>query len=1709
MRTTNSGLQKLSRMSECKQRFGIRKLTVGTVSVLLGTTLWLGRNATVAHAADNDVDNAEGVKQTTNSNVATPHVDENTQVKVEASHVDETTQPKAETTNVDVNTQPKVEATQASANTPAKTEVSSQNNVASTKIPANSVKTGDNTTNQQSSAAAQVTSNNSNKTNVEQTEKSNKNEQTTTILNVAANKSALVKGNQTLIRQARALEQSNVETDSDNGGFDSDKWGNLDISDWQGEENQDGIYQLTDYTGDYDHIIVPNGADFRNAGTDVDQVGVTSDFMHRLFMGADSDSATVAFSGTDDEKVKAIDDEDTKHPGDWSNTWGHGPENDQVQDPEDQETQATARLAYFDGSNLDVSGVTNMSYMFADNNLDDISSLADWDTSNVKNTQSMFWHNKISDLSPVSDWNIGNMTGMDSMFATNQISDLTPVSNWNTSNVTDMKNLFFKNSISDLTPISGWNTSSVDNMDGMFQHNPITRADFSGWDFSHLVRKDYHQTKKPYSTLDGFIDSDARAIVNMGSNDTLPDWVLDSQIKDDDDSTTDEDTELRNDSIFSTSNGNHLILTSDSKLLNNPNNAHNTITFSNSDESINDTVDMPVFIDSSFDTVLDDVKSLADQKVNDEETKIGSRYNIGIDSSVDQNDAISLANAKYDITPAPVTPVDPDTPTNPTNPSTPEVRITFNDVDPNAAQDSDDVKSLLATPIVLSQKDPDNDDIDLSNVTIPENFVLAESLPTDKKYGVDTAVVLDVRHILQDVSDTDPNAKTTVKRTIIVTEPNKGDQDMSQTLTLHRSAMKDLVTNNVEYGTWNTSSFAEVAVPKVENYTPSQETVPAVETVTADYIDPNIHVVYTVNNSDDSTQIISYVRDDNGAEVGQQVVSGKVGDTFQITPELPDGWERTKDKPVNITIRPNGEGTVIVVPVDPLKVTINPDDLPAGKEIWGTNEHDVSNADVLAGTKSKYSKRDVTYNDLHGAVSRTVEIMNPDGNLAPESRVQLVKFKRSAIINAIDGSVTFTNWIPDGKTSLSEIDVPVIAGYTPTQTKVDQVDNISTDYVDPRIFITYTGNKNSQSIVYKDQNGNVIGKQTIDGQNGQTVNVNAAIPDGWKVLNNEIIPKEITIKPNNSDINITVKATTSVVDPNEVDKDKPISKDAVISGTKNKHLEHDITYNDLHKDVTRTVTINRPDGVVVPVTQTVHFVRSANVDNTTGKITYTNWTAEDNDNFAKVDVPQIDGYTANESNVGQVANVTSDYADPKISVTYTPKDVTKTITFVDGKGNVIGKQTVAGKTNEVKDVTLKAPDGWQLDSDKALNKVTLDTNNDPISVFVEPKTALIKSDEVKQNQSFTKNDVLPGTESKHANKDITYGDLHKSVDRKIEITMPDGSQKTINQTVYFERNATVNTATGDVNFGNWNVVGADKLDKADIPQIENYIPSGDAFAINYLNYDEDPKDVKITYVADTPVNRLAVAKQNLASVQDAKNELKDNLAKLEQEQDSIVKQDKAIQDEYNAKKEQNKVLLVAADAAESALDEEIADHSSDVNLAKADKVVNDFFNQINDKKNVLSAQNKKLSDLNQNKASVEKKVNDLNDSLNKVSDEIAVKQKEIEADQDEINKLSVSAETDFNLSDKYIKYIKGYNSQLDKEYDQTYKDAYNDIYNKEYEAYKKQYPESIYGKEQIERLAKSNAENKAKAGASQKAVTAVKNLIKKLTPDFYDNMKNW
>lgn len=66
-----------------------------------------------------------------------------------------------------------------------------------------------------------------------------------------------------------------------NGGYDQNMWGTLDVSKWNGNENADGVYELTDYTGDLSHIIVPNQDDFAKAGKTVGQIGINADLTHK------------------------------------------------------------------------------------------------------------------------------------------------------------------------------------------------------------------------------------------------------------------------------------------------------------------------------------------------------------------------------------------------------------------------------------------------------------------------------------------------------------------------------------------------------------------------------------------------------------------------------------------------------------------------------------------------------------------------------------------------------------------------------------------------------------------------------------------------------------------------------------------------------------------------------------------------------------------------------------------------------------------------------------------------------------------------------------------------------------------------------------------------------------------------------------------------------------------------------------------------------------------------------------------------------------------------------------------------------------------------------------------------------------------------------------------------------------------------------------
>lgn len=280
---------------------------------------------------------------------------------------------------------------------------------------------------------------------------------------------------------ASDLSESKVQVQNannmPNGGYDQSTWGTLDVSKWNGNENADGIYELTDYTGDLRHIIVPNQDDFAKAGKTVGQIGINADLTHSWF--ENGDPQTIAFSKTGDKKVKALGD-------DWTGAFTG------YLDRKGKQINKAHDLEKIDANNLDTSNIYNFSYGFYNDHLDDLSSMSDWNTSNLNTTSGMFYGNSISDLAPIKNWDMGQTIDTNYMFYNNKINDLTPITNWDLSNVTDISGMFQNNQISDLTPLKNWDTKNIKSMAFLFFGNQIRDlTPLASWNTSNVTNFTY------------------------------------------------------------------------------------------------------------------------------------------------------------------------------------------------------------------------------------------------------------------------------------------------------------------------------------------------------------------------------------------------------------------------------------------------------------------------------------------------------------------------------------------------------------------------------------------------------------------------------------------------------------------------------------------------------------------------------------------------------------------------------------------------------------------------------------------------------------------------------------------------------------------------------------------------------------------------------------------------------------------------------------------------------------------------------------------------------------------------------------------------------------------------------------------------------------------------------------------------------------------
>lgn len=688
---------------DSKQRFSIRKLSVGVCSVLLSTLfLTINDNQTVHAATENDqqeIEKSDSGDANRGLNIVTQSASQtqdattteipSKSTQSEASKPD-TTHPE---TSRNETSQTKTSGTETAQNS---VEIE-KDNVENTTVPTQN-------SNQQSTTSKSVET----PSTVQKTKTSNPDSYTTQTksetnsLNQKNNANAAAAQNTTTLNVSNLVAKANVyalqenktvaataTTPTTNGGYDSATWGTLDTSKWTGQNTTfDGnnYYQLTGYTGDQTHIIVPNQADFEQAGKSTNnlQVSISNDLIKSW-----QNAATIAFSKTDDKKIKLA-------STNLDNTFQKNTTLTNLDANSLDTSSANSMQSTFEGaSNLssltgisdwDVSNVTNMSLLFQNaTGLTSLTGLENWDVQKVANMTRIFNQvTKVTDLSPLSNWKTDSLNTLNTAFANNSFTNLEGLENWNVSHVTDMSSTFMgdtilndlnaltkwdisnvtnlsmmfnrdfnlatltglenwntskvtnlnatfanEGSLVDASAIANWNTSNVTNMSVLFAGSSAQYVDFSNWDFSKV-------------TSASNVINNTKSVVYLGNNSTLTADKL---------------------NILGIANGGFtqpIILTSGNlyTLLSNKNNNTHNITINNASGSHLTTISAPVVYDaasaSNMTDAINSYKDMVDQKLEDYVTEHNYVLKRVSSAPVDDvtghnNHLVNYANATYQV----------------------------------------------------------------------------------------------------------------------------------------------------------------------------------------------------------------------------------------------------------------------------------------------------------------------------------------------------------------------------------------------------------------------------------------------------------------------------------------------------------------------------------------------------------------------------------------------------------------------------------------------------------------------------------------------------------------------------------------------------------------------------------------------------------------------------------------------------------------------------------------------------------------------------------------------------------------------------------------------------------------------------------------------------------------------------------------------------
>lgn len=536
-----------------------------------------------------------------------------------------------------------------------------------------------------------------------------------------------------------------------------------------------------------------------------------------------------------------------------------------------------------------------------------------------------------------------------------------------------------------------------------------------------------------------------------------------------------------------------------------------------------------------------------------------------------------------------------------------------------------------------------------------------------------------------------------VTRTVTVTYPASytGEKpNLTQKVTLKRTATYNMVTGVVTWGAWSTGKFDAETPVAIAGYTPSASSI-AEMPVDINTKDQTVNITYSAGQQ---SMTWTFVDDDEGGKT--------VGSSITLTGDT-DTSISTGDLAKKLAIPTNYELDDTYTNTD----ATNVNQIPTSFTFHATNapvtihlkhhHQDIDATHIPSGAKDKDDQHAIVANDFSKNINRTIEFETPTRQSSTSFNTgsnakhhdQQVTLQRHGDYDAVTGLVTWKPWSEANfdAVNVGQGGIPTFDGYdiNPDNSVGFDKDNnridamhVTSDTKPSVVIIRYKaqdhkvtyhfvdGNGNQQ----KDPNENLIPDAVVSGKTDDTVNT-PKLPDGW-VLDGDTLDSTVKIPTSDQTVNVKIKHGQVTVT-----HDNPVHNGDKIPGTTNKTYGDGLTQNDLNQQGTRTIVFNFPktyslddakkvlgngdkytqitydeDHNTATVIQTVHFTRDAIVDTVTGKVVeykgakeFTNsktgekslWDSDPaSGHYAAVKIPKISGYKSHLDHVGDRTEIT-------------------------------------------------------------------------------------------------------------------------------------------------------------------------------------------------------------------------------------------------------------------------------------------------------------------------------------------------------------------------------------------------------------------------------------------------------------------------------------